>query len=218
MLRASPSHFMIAATLSIEEQITEIRKMLRATMNGVVSSSLRQQGLSYRMNFGVDQPRLLEIAQECPASTALAQALWKTDTRELRLLAPILMPQEAFDRELAKLWIEQVNFAEEAQVFVMHLLSHLPYASELAFELVASDSEMQRLTAWLLFARLFMGGAKPTRRDSEELLDHLETELLDANSDPELRRTALNTLYKYMDLGEAEEALGERILQKMEGQ
>lgn len=209
---------MISPTLTIDEQITDIRKMLRATMNGVVSSSLRQQGLSYRMNFGVDQPRLIEIAQECTPSLELAQALWKTDTRELRLLAPMLMPREDFDQELAQLWIEQINFAEEAQVLVMHLLRYLPYASELAFQLVANDSEMQRLTAWLLFARLFMGGAKPTRRDSEELLDHLETELLSATADPELRRTALNTLYKYMELGEAEEVLGERILQKIEMQ
>lgn len=209
---------MIASSRTIDEQITDIRKMLRATMNGVVSSSLRQQGLSYRMNFGVDQPRLIEIAQECTPSLELAQALWKTDTRELRLLAPMLMPREDFDQELAQLWIEQINFAEEAQVLVMHLLRHLPYASELAFQLVANDRGMLRLTAWLLFARLFMGGAKPTRRDSEELLDHLETELLSATADPELRRTALNTLYKYMELGEAEEVLGERILQKIEMQ
>ena len=48
--------------LPLEDQIREIKKMLRATMNGVLSGSMRQQGLNYRVNFGVDQPRLIELA------------------------------------------------------------------------------------------------------------------------------------------------------------
>ena len=207
---------MITSDQPIDDQLRQIRQLLRATMNGTVSHSLREQGLSYRVNFGVDLPRLISLTDEIQSSAALAKELWKTDTRELRLLAPMLMPAAEFDQDLALLWIEQLNFAEEAQVLAFHLLRHLPYASDLAFRLVASDRALDRLTAWLILGRLFMAGARPTPRDSDELLDHLQTELLATDSDPELRRTALNTLYKYMDLGPAEEALGERILQKIE--
>ena len=126
--------------LPLEDQIREIKKMLRATMNGVLSGSMRQQGLNYRVNFGVDQPRLIELAGEMPHTAALAARLWKEDIRELRLLAPMLMPPDGMDEELALLWIEQLRFAEEAQVLVMHLLCHLPSASGIAFRLVAVGS------------------------------------------------------------------------------
>lgn len=199
--------------LPLEDQIREIKKMLRATMNGVLSGSMRQQGLNYRVNFGVDQPRLIELAGEMPHTAALAARLWKEDIRELRLLAPMLMPPDGMDEELALLWIEQLHFAEEAQVLVMHLLCHLPSASGIAFRLVADDRPMSRLVAWLLLGRLFMAKKRPSQRDADELLDHLESELSAHGNDPELQRTALNTLYKFMDLGEAEEARGERLLQ-----
>jgi peptidase, M49 family len=201
--------------LPLEDQIREIKKMLRATMNGVLSGSMRQQGLTYRVNFGVDQPRLIELSDEIPHTAALAAKLWKEDIRELRLLAPMLMPRDEMDEELALLWIEQLHFAEEAQVLVMHLLCHLPFASDIAFRLVASEQPMSRLVAWLLLGRLFMAQHRPSQRDADELLDHLESELTAQGNDPELQRTALNTLYKFMDLGAAETARGERLLESL---
>lgn len=201
--------------LPLEDQIREIKKMLRATMNGVLSGSMRQQGLTYRVNFGVDQPRLIELSDEIPHTAALAAKLWKEDIRELRLLAPMLMPGDEMDEELALLWIEQLHFAEEAQVLVMHLLCHLPFASDIAFRLVASEQPMSRLVAWLLLGRLFMAQHRPSQRDADELLDHLESELTAQGNDPELKRTALNTLYKFMDLGAAETARGERLLESL---
>ena len=201
--------------LPLEDQIREIKKMLRATMNGVLSGSMRQQGLTYRVNFGVDQPRLIELSNEIPHTAALAAKLWKEDIRELRLLAPMLMPRDEMDEELALLWIEQLHFAEEAQVLVMYLLCHLPFASDIAFRLVASEQPMSRLVAWLLLGRLFMAQHRPSQRDADELLDHLESELTAQGNDPELKRTALNTLYKFMDLGAAETARGERLLESL---
>ena len=201
--------------LPLEDQIREIKKMLRATMNGVLSGSMRQQGLTYRVNFGVDQPRLIELSDEIPHTAALAAKLWKEDIRELRLLAPMLMPRDEMDEELALLWIEQLHFAEEAQVLVMHLLCHLPFASDIAFRLVASEQPMSRLVAWLLLGRLFMAQHRPSQRDADELLDHLESELTAQGNDPKLKRTALNTLYKFMDLGAAETARGERLLESL---
>ncbi len=201
--------------LPLEDQIREIKKMLRATMNGVLSGSMRQQGLTYRVNFGVDQPRLIELSDEIPHTAALAAKLWKEDIRELRLLAPMLMPRDEMDEELALLWIEQLHFAEEAQVLVMHLLCHLPFASDIAFRLVASEQPISRLVAWLLLGRLFMAQHRPSQRDADELLDHLESELTAQGNDPELKRTALNTLYKFMDLGAAETARGERLLESL---
>ena len=79
-------------------------------MNGPVSQSMREKGLAYKVNFGVELPRLREMAEEWPHNYELAAALWKENIRECRLLAGMLMPTEDFPADLAELWVEQMNF------------------------------------------------------------------------------------------------------------
>ena len=66
-------------------QLREVKRMLRGVMSGPVSASMREQGLAYKVNFGVDQPRLREMRDEIVSLTddaaALAQALWKENIR-----------------------------------------------------------------------------------------------------------------------------------------
>lgn len=204
--------YLFAPTLPIDEQVREIKTNLRGTMNGAVSASMREQGLKYRVNFGVDQPYLVQLAQTLPQSKSLAEALWQENIRELRLLAPMVMDKSVFDYAQAQVWIQQLNYAEEAQVLSMHLLSHLPFAQQLAQELMDSQVVLERLVAWLVWGRCFMQGQVPNEAVATQFLGRMQKELYQADSDPELRRTALNTLYKYMDLGQAEEQAGEQLL------
>lgn len=207
-------------------KIRDVKRLLRAAMSGPVSASMRAQGLTYKLNFGVDQPRLLTIADEVRETialddaerAALAAALWKEDIRECRLLACMLMPTVAFPEDLAEVWIEQLRFAEEAQGLVMHLLARLPYAADVAFRLVCRDGELHRLTGWLLFGRLFSQGKSLSQRDADEMLDQLAAELGDTTSDLQLRQTALNALNRYIALGMAEAARGERLLDTIWGE
>ena len=38
---------------SLQDEIREIRKQLRLAMNGVISTSMREKGIVYKLNFGV---------------------------------------------------------------------------------------------------------------------------------------------------------------------
>ena len=200
--------------------IRDVKRLLRAAMSGPVSASMRAQGLGYKLNFGVDQPRLLTIADEVRETiandvenqTALALALWKEDIRECRLLACMLMPASHFTEELCDVWLEQMRYAEEAQGLAMYLLQRVDYAADAAFRLVSSERVLERLTGWLLFGRLFGQGKSLSQRDADEMLDHAAAEIGDAASDMQLRQTALNALNRYAGLGDAEAARAERIL------
>lgn len=205
------------------QQIRDVKRLLRAAMSGPVSASMRAQGHTYKLNFGVDQPRLLTIADEirqticCPpgdnvGQAALASALWKEDIRECRLLAAMLMPASTFDEELAEVWIEQLRFAEEAQALAMHLLPHTAYAGDLAFRLISRERTLDRLTGWLLLGRLFQQGNSLSQRDADEMLDQAQSELTNTTSDLQLRQTVLNAINHYIGLGETENARGERLL------
>ena len=206
--------FFMTPTPDLDAQVRDIKRLLRAAMDGVLSHAMRQSGVNYRVNFGVETFRLVEMAADLPHSVRLSTALYADDIRELRLLAFLVVPPEEVDEELALHYVDGLRYVEEAQMLVLHLLAERPYASQLAFRLLAAEAPLARLVAWLLLGRLFMGGLMPTQRDADEILDHAATELADTAGEIGVRKAALNALYKYMELGSAEEARGERLLRQ----
>ncbi len=199
----------------LNAQLRLIKRSLHGMMNGPVSNSMRQMGLSYKVNFGVELPRLQEFAAELPHTYELSAALWKEPIRECRLLAGMIMPHEAFDSQLAEVWIEQMQFTEEAECTVMHLFVHLPDASDKAFEWIAAEADMKQVCGYLLLGRLLSQGARLTERDEMEMLDHIRTSL-SAASTISVRRAAQKALFKFMDLGGREERLGDALLTELE--
>lgn len=201
-------------TSSVLDELRLIKRSLRGVMNGVVSTSMRDKGLNYKVNFGVELPRLVEMSREMTHSYELAAALWKEDIRECRLLAAMLMPSERFDEDLADLWIEQMRFTEEAETTVMYLFSRTPWASTKAFQWLAAEEEMPQLCAYLLLARLFMKGCVLSSRDEIEYLDHTATTL--QGKSLRLRSAAGKALTKYMNLGPLQERKAEDLLYRLE--
>ena len=69
-------------TDELKEQLSEVKLQLRLSMNGAVSESMREKGLHYRVNFGVELPRLKQIAKKFEKNRVLAQYLWNENVRE----------------------------------------------------------------------------------------------------------------------------------------
>jgi hypothetical protein len=157
--------------MTVQEQIQNIKQQLRSVMNGVAAASMREKGAGYRLNFGVELPRLKEIAADFPKDHALAQALWKEEVRECKILATLLQPIDTFDSDFVDLWMETMPSVEVMQYAVMHLFQYLPCASEKAFEWMASESELYQTAAYTLLGRLFMQGAEMSERSEQEFVD-----------------------------------------------
>ena len=185
------------------EKLQLIKRDFRSLMNGTAAASLREKGLHYRLIFGVEWPQLMRLSAEIGKDHDLAQALWKEDIRECRLLAGPIQPVETFSLELADVWIETMHYPEEAQYTVLSLFQHLPHVSEAAFQWIARSEEMYRLCGWLVLARLFMKGLPLNTRSEDEFIDQAETSL----QDPSLavRVAARNAVLKYSLIGEREE-------------
>ena len=195
---------------NVAEQLRGIKRDLHGVMNGVVSQSMREKGLAYKVIFGVELTRLREMSEELPHTAELAALLWKENIRECRLLAAMLYPVEEYFEDLADLWVEQMNYTEEAECTVIHLFQKLPYASQKAFEWIAREEVMFQLCGWLLMGRLFMKGLQPSDRDAEEMLDQAGAALR-CSSNP-VKTAAYKSLLKYMDLNEETEKKGDRVL------
>ena len=107
--------------MDLHEQLKDIKTQLHLSMNGAVSQSMREKGLVYKLNFGVELPRIKGIAAAYEKDHALAQALWKEDIRECKILAGLLQPVETFLPEIADIWVDTMPTVEIAELTSMNL-------------------------------------------------------------------------------------------------
>ena len=157
-----------------EERIKEIKLELRSQMNGVASAAMRQSD-DYRVNFGVELPRLRQMADEETFSpiNSLASALWKESVRECRILALMMFPAEEMDEELCDVWAEQIHTPEIAQIASLHLFQKLQYATSKSLEWIASENEILQICGFTTLLHI----ARQTeiaQRTMDEVLDQAQ--------------------------------------------
>ena len=165
--------------MNITEFEREIKKELRASMNGVLSARMREAGMPFKLIFGVELPRLQSIAEEFPKDKDLANQLWQQNIRETKLLAIMLMPPEAFTSEVANPWAETMATAEEAQVLAMMLLSKTKQAKEISTAWLKGSNYLSATCACLCLRHLLVQGAELS--DEEQILAACNRLLPEAN-------------------------------------
>ena len=186
--------------MDIKEQLKDIKTQLRLSMNGAVSQSMREKGLVYKLNFGVELPRIKMIAEGYEKNHDLAQALWKEEIRECKILAGMLQPIETFYPEIADIWVENIRNIEIAELTCMNLFQHLPYAPAKSFHWIADEQEYVQTCGFLTAARLLMKKGDMTERASGELLDQA---ICAVHSESYyVRNAALLVIRKYMQHNE----------------
>ena len=191
---------MIDTKEQLHQRLKDIKTQLRLSMNGAVSQSMREKGLVYKLNFGVELPRIKGIAAGYEKDHSLAQALWKEDIRECKILAGLLQPVESFLPEIADIWVEDIRNIEIAELTSMNLFQHLPYAPAKSFHWIASEDEYTQVCGFLTIARLLMKKGDMTERASGELLDQA---ICAVHSDSyHIRNAALLVIRKYMQHSE----------------
>lgn len=176
------------------EQIRIIKRELRLAMNGVASTLMRESGFDYKVNFGVELPRLQAIAAEQPHEFRLSLDLWNEPVRESKILAAMLMPTDEFTRDFANVWVEQIPNIEIARTTVMYLFSRLPYSVDLAFSWIATDHEMRQVCGFLIMARLLILGVQLNESLLAELRDQAQAVMSSSRQVAQAARAVLARL------------------------
>ena len=153
--------------------INEIKKELRASMNGILSARMREAGMPFHLIFGTELPRLRSIADEFSRDADLARQLWQQNIRETRLLAIMLMPAEDFSVETANRWAETLKTAEEAQVMAMMLLPQVHDAKALSLSWLAEGKPLPATCACLCLRHLLLRGAELTAEEEKDIAECL---------------------------------------------
>lgn len=152
----------------------DIKKELRASMNGILSARMREAGMPFKLIFGVELPRLQSIANEFPKDKDLANLLWSQNIRETRLLAIMLMPQELFTSEVANTWAKTIVTAEEAQILAMKLLPKTNHAKTTSLSWLKEGNNFSAICACLCLRHLLLQGIKLNTEETETIKDCLE--------------------------------------------
>ena len=180
------------------EKVKEIKRTLRTLMNGVTAQSMREKGLDYHVNWGASLLHLRELANEYEKDGQLAMALWQDDVRECKILATMLMPVEEMRRETALQWIGQTHTQEIAEIASKNLYQYLPYATDMALDLLGKDNRISRLHGFCIMAGTVSSDKTLTEAEAKVFLDSVVVVL--AGEDLVLKHAALNAVQRYADV------------------
>ncbi len=139
----------------LDNRVKEIRFRIFNTKNGVVVDSMREKGIIYKRNFGVDLPKLKEMALRYQPNHDLAKRLWSQQIRETMILATLLEPIEDFTAEEADKWMMDVCNIELTEQISMNLLAKMDFAAEFALKNIQSEDFWRKITGFTLAARIW---------------------------------------------------------------
>lgn len=159
---------------NIQDKVKEIKSCFRLYMNGVVSHSMREKGLGYKINWGIGLPELKSIAARYGKDYDLAIELWKEDIRECKILATLIMPALQMKFDLVELWVSQIQNQEIAEMSAFNLFQYVPDAKDLAFKWISSEQTLVLLCGYNVLARLFAKGVELEEREINEFIDQAQ--------------------------------------------
>lgn len=150
-----------------DEIIKSIKNDFRLGMNGIISTSMRNRGMDYKIIFGLSLPQLRTLAEKYSPNQEVAIRLWNENIRESKLLATMIFPYSEMSIDIAKEWIEDIKYSEVADIASMYLFSKLPYAEQLCLEYVNSENEDHLYFAFRLFIRLLINKSEISQETIE---------------------------------------------------
>lgn len=138
----------------MREIVLDIKKRLRLSMNGVVSSNMRKRGMDYRVNFGVSIPTLRTIASNYTPSTELAMLLLGENSRECKLLAILLYPTNDCTLETIERFIQESTTNEMVDLWVQRFVDLIPDPCHLIQNLLVVENTEHIYTGIQLLTRI----------------------------------------------------------------
>lgn len=138
----------------VDRKVSEIKRLIFLSMNGVVSESIEQKGVFYKKNFGVSLYRLKQIAERFEKDHLLASCLWNLRYRETMILAVFLQPVDGFSLQKADEWSKEIQTLELAVIASKNLFSKTTFAEEFATKKLEEAANLQIAIGLLTLAEI----------------------------------------------------------------
>lgn len=179
------------------DTVKELKRSFRLYMNGDASRSMREKGLGYKLNWGIPLAQLKQIAAGYSQSKELAEALWRDDVRECKILATLLMPASEMGMEEAEEWGSGIVNQELSELFALNLGQRVDCASDLAFRWLQNSNVLLKMCAYHILSRLLMKGLTLDEGNAERVARHVEADCASQNLG--LRKAVVNFSQRFAD-------------------
>lgn len=136
------------------QKMVALMRRLRVEMNGAVTDSMREKGMSYGLNYGVSIPTIKDVAADHFPDHELAESLWKQDVRELKLAALYIDDPKRVSREQMNRWSADWKTAELTEQSAMQLFWKSPDAEAVITQWLGESDSSRRTAAYYMLGRL----------------------------------------------------------------
>ena len=213
-----------------EKEFQQLLELIKSRKNGEVSDAMKNQGISYKLNWGISIIDFREIASMFEKNHLLALKLWNKQWRETMILATLLDAPKEVSEEQMDFWVKTIDTLEIAEQASTNLWVKCKFAYIKALEWCRGKKHIVRFTGVHLMGRL----ALTDKLAIDEMFEPFFEELMTLSKDEKLytpiyrsviamgkRSLVLNAqcieLSKTMQLSDSENSvkLGEQLFEEL---
>jgi hypothetical protein len=137
-----------------EKDFQKLLRQIKLRKNGEISTSMKRQGIEYKLNWGVSVVELRELAKEKKPDHLLALKLWNKQWRETMILATLLDEPEKVTEEQMDFWTKSFENREIAEQASANLWVKTKFAFAKGIEWSRGKKHLVRFTGVHLMGRL----------------------------------------------------------------
>ncbi len=196
----------------VRDQLKAIKQSFRFYMNGQTAQSMREKGVNYKVNWGIDLITLKKMAKEIGYNYELSINLWKENSRECKILATYIMPPKKLLIEVAEIWIDQVEIIEIGELLAFNLLRYTDYAKKLAFQTISTDDSIKQIIGYNILSGLFTDNMLTETKDINEFIDQAEVALCDSTL--QVKQAVYRCFTRFSSMGKTYEKITKNVLSR----
>ncbi len=156
-----------------EDKFQQLLKSIQLKKNGDVSDMMTQQGIRYKLNWGVAVFELRELARMYEPDHLLAMKLWNKQWRETMILATLLDNPTEVSEEQMDFWTKSFENNEIAEQASANLWVKSKFAFIKALEWCRGKKHVVRFTGIHLMGRLAIADKNAIDEMFEPFFDEL---------------------------------------------
>jgi hypothetical protein len=184
-----------------DKKFQQILILIKSRKSGEISNSMSNQGIKYKLNWGVSLIDMREISKMFEPDHLLALKLWNKQWRETMILATLLDEPDEVSEDQMDFWTKSFENSEIAEQASTNLWVKTKFAFIKALEWCRGKKHLIRYTGIHLMGRLAITDKKAIDEMFEPFFEELPTLAKDLKLYTPLYRSilALGTRSKYLN-------------------
>jgi len=194
----------------MEDKVLNIISQVKQRMNGAVVESMVEQGIIYKVNYGVTIPELKQIAHPYIGDHDLAIRLFDEDIRECKIIATMIDDPTKVTGEQIDNWSDGFENQEIVEQICNNLFWKSDFALPRSFEWCLEEDELFKK------AGLLIAGHRASDKSISDSIFEPYIGIVEQLAETEDELDSNSALYTLREIAKHSESLKSKVLQAAE--